>query len=404
MLTAKIRNILIPIVTVCIILGASAALIAYGRGYRINITQKSLRSTGLLVVTSEPSGAQIIIEGKVKTAAPATLNLAPGWYQITLVKEGFQPWEKRLRVQGEIVTRAEAVLFPVNPSLTAVTGSGVASPAISPDGSKLAFVVPPLPTGTSNSLLVRPGIYVLDLVDKPLGLNRDARLIARGEIDFSQTTLTWSPDSKQVLAEVQISPKVNPRFYLLEEGRTNEILQPIADIRALRDDWNDLKRGREKEKLATLPTELVKLATSSMNLVAFAPDETKIMYEATQSSTLPQIIKPPLIGTNSTKEVREIKPGNLYVYDLKEDRNYLVGEAKSLPAISWMPTSKHLLFASKDKIEIMEYDGGNRKTVYAGPFWDNFVVPWTTGTKLLILTNLNPGASAVNNLYTVNLR
>ncbi|MFZ5845279.1 MAG: PEGA domain-containing protein [Patescibacteria group bacterium] len=404
MLTAKIRNILIPIVTVCIILGASAALIAYGRGYRINITQKSLRSTGLLVVTSEPSGAQIIIEGKVKTAAPATLNLAPGWYQITLVKEGFQPWEKRLRVQGEIVTRAEAVLFPVNPSLTAVTGSGVASPAISPDGSKLAFVVPPLPTGTSNSLLVRPGIYVLDLVDKPLGLNRDARLIARGEIDFSQTTLTWSPDSKQVLAEVQISPKVNPRFYLLEEGRTNEILQPIADIRALRDDWNDLKRGREKEKLATLPTELVKLATSSMNLVAFAPDETKIMYEATQSSTLPQIIKPPLIGTNSTKEVREIKPGNLYVYDLKEDRNYLVGEAKSLPAISWMPTSKHLLLASKDKIEIMEYDGGNRKTVYAGPFWDNFVVPWTTGTKLLILTNLNPGASAVNNLYTVNLR
>jgi len=52
----------------------------------------------------------------------------------------------------------------------------------------------------------------------------------------------------------------------------------------------------------------------------------------------------------------------------------------------------------------MDYDATNRRTAYAGPFWDSFAVPWASGGKLVILTNLNPSASAVNNLYVVNLK
>lgn len=52
----------------------------------------------------------------------------------------------------------------------------------------------------------------------------------------------------------------------------------------------------------------------------------------------------------------------------------------------------------------MDYDGANKRTAYAGPFWDSFAVPWVSGGKLVILTNLNSAASAVNNLYIVNLR
>ncbi len=405
MLTTKIRNILISIVTVCIIIGASIAVIAYGRGYRLDVTGKSLSSTGLLVATSDPTGAQIIVDGKVKSATNATVNLRPGWYTVTIVKEGYQPWEKRIRVQGEVVSRADAYLFPSNPSLSAVTMSGVTTPEVAPDGSKLAYIVPVQRENNNNYLTSRFGIWVLDLTDKPLGLNRDARQIAKTlTLDWSKAKLAWSPDSKQLLVTLTNPATKLNSYYLLEADKLNDPPSAVTNITSLARDWRDIKTTKDKEKLAGLKEDLLAVATGSMKIVNFSPDETKILYEATNSATITQIIKPPLIGTNPTAEVRTLKPGNIYVYDIKEDRNYLVGEMKNLPDLQWLPNSKHLLLVEKDKIEVMEFDATNRKTVYAGPFWDGFVVPWTTGTKLLILTNLNPSASAINNLYAVNLR
>jgi hypothetical protein len=135
-----------------------------------------------------------------------------------------------------------------------------------------------------------------------------------------------------------------------------------------------------------------------------------------------------------------VKTGSLYVYDIKEDRNYVLGDKSAFgfpeptptprikpklslvptplptpdlsplnvynspPPVQWLPTSRHLILVSKDKIEAMDYDGANRKTLYSGPFWDGFVVPWSDASKILILTTLNTAASSFPNLYAVNLR
>src|SRR3989344_5547228 len=161
-MTAKIQSFLIPFVTVCIILGVAVAIIAYGRGYRLH-TDGSVQPTGLIVLQSAPSGAQIIIDDKIKTATQATLTLPPGWYNITITKEGFQPWHKRMKVQGEVVAKADALLLPTNPSLTALTASGVVNPSLSPDGSKLAYVIPDSTATTSAALATtKPGVWVLD--------------------------------------------------------------------------------------------------------------------------------------------------------------------------------------------------------------------------------------------------
>lgn len=388
-MSAKIRSILIPFVIVCIILTVAAVIIAYGRGYRFDFTKQSLKSTGLLVVSSEPSGAQISIDSKIKSATPGNLTLAPGWYTISITKEAFQTWEKRVKVQGEVVTKLDALLLPTNPSLTPLTTTGVVSPTLSPDGGKLAYIIP-------NQKESKAGIWVLDLVNKPLGLNRDARQITRG--DFSKTTISWSPDSKQLLAG----------NFLLDSETLNEVPQSIT-IKTVQNDWQTIKIQREKEQLAAYPQPFIDFATSSAKIVSFAPDETKVLYEATRSANLPPILLPPLLGANSAEEARQVKPKNLYVYDMKEDKNYLFDSRNpnffdSGNRVMWLPSSRHFVVVSKDKIEIMDYDGTNLRTAYAGPFWDAFAVPWASGGKLVILTNLNAAASAVNNLYVVNLR
>lgn len=213
----NLKPLLIPFGTVLLILTVSFAIISYGRGYRLDITKKSVRPTGLIVAASEPTGAQVFIDGKIAGATNSTLNLSPGWYQVRILKEGYQPWEKRLRVQGEVVSKADAFLLPANPSLSAITMNGAAQPLLSPDGGKLAYLVP---NGT-DELEDKAGVWTLDLVDKPLGLNRDAKQIVKANalgIPIAKAMLQWSPDSKQIL----VTATSGRPAYLLDSDKLNE--------------------------------------------------------------------------------------------------------------------------------------------------------------------------------------
>lgn len=397
------KNTAFTILTICIILLISGVIIAYGRGYRFDSKQKSIGSTGLISVTSDPTGSTITIDNKKVGATNTTVTIKPGWYTVGISKEGYQPWEKKIRVQGEVVVSTHAVLFPSNPSLSAITTGGIASPILSPDGSKLAFTMPPSSNATNGGELVdRGGIWVLDLIDKPLGLNRDAKqLLKATALDTTNAALTWSPDSKQLLIDIPI--KKTTASYLVDADKLNDYAKPLYEKQTTLNDWALQQQAKEKEKLLTLTPVLTTIATSSMNIISFAPDESKILYEATKSATIPTIITPPLLGTNSTEETRSIVPKTLYIYDIKEDKNYLIGASKDL-ILQWLPTSRQLITAGNNKIDVLDFDGTNRKTVYAGPFWDSFVAPWTNASKLVILTNLNPSASTLPNLYAVNIK
>lgn len=441
-----LRDILIPLITFIAIVSVSAAVIAYGRGYRLDITQKSVKSTGLLAATSDPTGAQILVDGKLKSATNNTLNINPGWFTVTISKEGYQPWEKKLRIQAEVVTRADAYLFPANPSLSALSTSGVFHPRLSPDGSKLAYVIPETPEATSEGTLInRAGIWVLDLVDRPLGFNRDARVIAKStNIDFSQATLLWTPDSKQLLAAVPGLPNTFS-YYLLDTDKPSDFPMRVTDMQVALTDWLTLAKIRDQERLAGIKSNLAPTVSEMMKIISFSPDESKILYEASQSGTIPQIITPPMIGTNPAPETRTIKTGMIYTYDMKEDKNYLLGSAADLgfvkptptprfvqkktttlvaqpfadwintndfdvnnylsyTPIMWLPTNRHLIIVTRDHIDAIDYDATNRKTIYAGPFQDSFAVPWVNASKILILTTLNPTNGNLPNLYAVNLR
>jgi hypothetical protein len=57
----------------------------------------------------------------------------------------------------------------------------------------------------------------------------------------------------------------------------------------------------------------------------------------------------------------------------------------------------------KDTIYIIEFDGTNKRAIYAGPFEDSILYPWGTGGKMVIMTNLNK-QKALSNLYEIDLR
>ncbi len=404
-------------------------VIAYGRGYRLDIQKSSIKPTGIVSATSDPIGAQVFVNGTLKTATNNSFNIDPGWYTITISKEGYISWQKKVRVQGEVVTRADAFLFPTNPSLSPLTNLGISRPVLSPDGSRIAYIIPP--TQLEDSVAKKAGLWVYELAEGPLGRNRDPIQLTGIDPTFDITTanITWSPDSTEILADNSII------YRLYQINRPGTFTDVTTTYTSLLSDWSDESNTKLMQQLQAFKQPIIDMATSSAKIISLSPDETKILYEATASATIPQVITPPLIGTDSTAEDRNIKPGKIYVYDSKEDKNYLLLDQNELPTptptptpatrvrrlagtptptptpantlaekIHWFPTSNHILLMIPGKIDVMEYDRTNWVTIYSGPFEDGFVAPWSNGSRIIIMTNLNPGASTLPNLYTVNLR
>ena len=213
---------------------------------------------------------------------------------------------------------------------------------------------------------------------------------------------------------------------------------------------------RERQFLREFPLEVITIATQSAKNVYFSPDKNRLLYTytGTQPVTLPLGLTPPVPAANTEPEERTLKPGNTYIYDLEEDKNFNVGQpptvatnvdklllatdlsdrrAKTLEGspsaftrlqatasaqtarifntyhtslyantFQWFPDSNHLLYTDQNRIQITGYDRTNDTTVYSGPYVNNFVYPWPDGSKLLILTSFSPETPP--NLYAIELK
>jgi len=395
------RLFIVTVFLIALILGITFT-IKYAKGYRPSFKNRALEGTGLLAANSYPKGATVFINDKLTTATDDTLNLPPGEYPVKIAKDGYIPWEKTLKLEPELVTQTNARLFPSVPNLKPLTFSGATNPLPSPDGEKIVFSVNNATTDTKN------GLYVLDLLDRPFSLNSDPRQISRtsAKYDLAKAQLIWSPDSGQILATL------NP-------GETNEInllLSPtsftdIADFKdvtarlpVIKKEWQDLQAKKLHEQLKTLPEPMQLIATASAKMVTFSPDEKKMLYVATASAQLASNLIPPLPASSTQKETRTIEPNHYYIYDLEEDKNFLISPFNQNAPVIWYPDSNHVIMVENAKIIIAEYDATNRHTVYAGPFSQNFIFPWPNGSRLIILASLNGGSALPPNLYSINLK
>lgn len=398
------KEVLVSALIILFLLIGTVIAVLYGKGYRFGFGGNGpiVSGTGLLVATSSPDGAQVFVNGHLTTATDNTINLAPGEYEVKIFKDGYFPWQKKITIKKEVVSKADALLFPKAPKLESITNIGILNPVLDPSKTKIAYVV-------ASQSAVKNGIYILDMTSRPiLTLQSASSQIVNDTVDaFSSSSLLWSPDSKEILATIGTTLKTT---YLLQTNTLNQSPKDVTETKLTVDSaWEKLKNDKNKALMDSLPKKLKSVVSEDFNILEWSQDETKILYEASRSAEIPLIINPPLIGTDSTPEVRSIKKGEVYVYDLKEDRNYKIldsvpkrGEFSPL-AIMWYPDSKHLVYVNDSKITMMEYDGKNQTTVYAGPFVDGYVFPWPDATRLVILTNLgNPTIDA--NLYTISLK
>lgn len=395
--SARLVSFLLTIAFVGIF-GLGASYLA--RGYRLDTKNLGLKPTGLLVATSSPDGAQILINTILESATNATLSLPPDSYDVEIKKEGFLTWRKRLTIKKEEVTKVDAALFPAAPSLSALTFGGAIMPVTSPDGTRIVFGVP---KSADNTKL---GLWVMDLGNLPIGFSSDPRQITN--LSPETSSWSWSPDSRQVLVTTQAAGGT----YLLPAGSYTAD-RDLVNIRGARLEkvlaqWQVEKTNRREDDLDLLPSEMRDFLERKAQDFVFSPDENKVLYIASASASLKEELRSQIPGSSTQKQERGIKQSQTYVYDIKEDRNFYITDQKvilnsALSTIGWFLT-ENIVLAEQNNVTIMDYDGTNRQVVWSGPYIAPYAIPAPNGQRLFLLTPLGAGSPSFANIYALGLK
>ncbi len=403
------KQLLISLGIFLALLLVTTLIIFYGKGYRLGFDdgKPQVSKTGLLVTTSIPDGAQVLIDGNLTTATDNTIDLLPGDYNVEIKKEGYFPWQKTLRIQKELVTKASAFLFPSAPKLESITTTGVSKPTLDPSGTKIAFRV-------ASQSATRNGIYIYDMTARSvLSLQTAAKQIANDtSLLFSTADLSWTPDGEAIIAT--ISGELSQSTYLLNANQLNEDPRNIsAMLPAFAAEWEQEREEKQNAQIVGLKPQLKQIIADNFQIISWSPDDRKILYLASNSAELPLIVKPRLVGIDTLREVRKIQKGSVYIYDIREDRNTKVLDNLSKECeenlktceipITWFPNSQNLIYVQNNEIRALETDGLNNTVIYAGPFINGYVFPWPDGSRLVILTNFN-NSNTLPNLYTISLK
>src|SRR3990167_3542720 len=134
---AKHRTVF-SITIAVLVLTVAAGAIFWARGFKPDL-KKGIERTGLLVITSVPTGASVFLDGRLSAATDTNIAyLDPKTYKVRIEKEGYSSWEKDVAIVADLATEIKALLFPVAPGIKPLTTPGAVNPALSAAGVKIA--------------------------------------------------------------------------------------------------------------------------------------------------------------------------------------------------------------------------------------------------------------------------
>lgn len=382
-----------------IIIAASLVAIFWARGFKPNFRDGKIERTGLIVATSIPTGAQVYLDDRLTSATDTNIAfLDPKTYKVRIEKDGYTTWQKDVEIKADLAVEIKALLFPLAPGIKPLTTTGATSPTLSPDGGQIVY-------GVSGQ---RGGVYTISMNDRPFPFRQDVRRLASNstQVDYSDASFIWSPDSKLILARLADQNGQIIANLMLDATKTDQEPNDVtASMTATIKSWQEQIDQRVQTQAITVPEE-VKSATgeagpSSQLTVNSSQKETTVDREPLTLNYFPNGL---VFSPDEEKILYRDKDLRYHVYDLKNKVDLTLPEFADLANISWYPDSAHLVVAQKDLISIIEADGANIITVYTGKFENGFVFAHPSATRLIISSTLTQQEGTPANLYSINLR
>lgn len=407
------KRLIFSVITILVIGLGLAVAGFFAKGYRFSLKTGTISGTGIISVTTLPDQASVYLDGHLTTASNTNINnLIPKSYDVRITKDGFIPWEKNVEVKEGLVSEIKATLYRAIPTIYPLSFNGVTQVVMSPDESKLLYVVPQDPKAglDTSSLAARKGgvwVWQVGNLGLPIVRGNDQRQVASSllsGVDFTQATYRFSPDGSEILATLP------DRSLLLESDRLNESPKDVTPtVTTLIKTWDEEDKTRSLQKLSTIKDKNLRQEASNSAVLKWSPDDTKLVYSKD--------------GETNFKVVDFAKKKSFSLPDafgygwFPDSRHlYLVETEAKLPSPAPTSPVAQLDLAEKEataslkskmsssKISVIEYDGFNKSEIFAGLIDPQLVVVWPDATRLLVVSSLPTVTASIPNLYGINLK
>lgn len=225
----RVRRVL-SLLFILTFLVAAPALIISTAGYRYNFLKGRIERTGVLFVSSKPSGAHIVLNGADtdKSTPSRVRRLLPGTYEVVLEKDGYRPWKKTVEIRSRETTFLNSVPLFLEGFPEPVLDGPVERADFSPDRRYAAVL-----SSTESETELR----VID--------------IRSGEVHFPYRTenvsgasleIVWSPDSGRFFMKRMNGKR--PVFFLWDRKAPDAMTELIGIAPALYEDAFWSQEGR----------------------------------------------------------------------------------------------------------------------------------------------------------------
>jgi len=182
-----------------LILVTGLAIVYYSQGYRLNFKTLRIMKTGVIVLSSLPKDSNVLLNGAIqKKTTPFAKSVSPGFYGLSIRKDGFANWENWIKVAPEIVYQySDVVLFKKDP------------------------MVSPLSDQNKINLLYAPTDILAVNASDSLGYNEHEIWVGSNLVTrFSQRILraSWYPDMEHIVFQEE------NQIRIIEKTGTNDTL------------------------------------------------------------------------------------------------------------------------------------------------------------------------------------
>lgn len=385
------KSLLIILSVLSIVVSGTFLISIFARGYRLDTDNGfRLKATGLLSATSKPKSARVYINNILTTATDDTINLPPGEYQIEITKDAYLPWTKKIKIQPELVYQTDTQLFRATPNLKNITNANIFNAITNSDATKIVFAIASASATQKNGLyLFEPSEFILQLSDSSPKLIAPSTLLQ----DWTKFTYQFSPNSKELLASA-INGKINYLLPLDQTITSKNYIDVTSKLNEIKTRWLTEQSQTTKIKLEKLPPSLVSFISTTSSVLSLSSDENKVLYQASTSGSLATLLPSPPPTQSTQTQNRDLIKDSYYIYDLKEDTNFLIGDT-SLSSLNWLPGSNYLYFQKENAIYVIESDATNKLSLYTTDKPIKAILPSSEGNKLIL---------SVDKLYSLTIK
>jgi hypothetical protein len=375
-------------------------------GYRYNIGKGRVQKTGIIRVTSVPSGADIYLNGTKYglSQTPARIEkLLPGDYEIKLSKDGFYDWQKKLPVYENGTTFAEKVILWKKSAASVISTTTADSWLVSPDKNIVAITDK---LGSVSLLDINSGIF-----GETSGGSFETITSISSYDDLKLSS--FSPSGRYIIAEAVKGGKT--AYYLIDTlSKNNKKISSQDFINVKWEASSDNLYALDKTGLWTINLASLKPQISTKGLIAsdFYVSNKSLYFIADG------VLKRQALGENNSSAVEKLSCADCRIYGIKSNRLIALGAggdmsiidlnrqvktinakaknidwlnpnsmifsndyeifiyefAKSDPELItrlgspitsaiWHPNGRHLIFSTDNKIKIIELDNRELRNI-----------------------------------------